>query len=75
MSVAALGLHGACGLSLAVEMCSRAHGLSSCGARALLPLSMWNPSSLTRDQTWVSCIGRQILNHWTTKEVPQLRTL
>ena len=26
-------------------------------------------SSLTRDQTCISCIGRQILNHWTTREV------
>ena len=26
-------------------------------------------SSQTRDQTHVSCIGRQILNHWTTREV------
>ena len=26
-------------------------------------------SSRTRDQTCVPCIGRQILNHWTAKEV------
>ena len=26
-------------------------------------------SSPTRDPTQVSCIGRQILNHWTTSEV------
>ena len=25
---------------------------------------------LTRDQTWASCIRRQSLNHWTTREVP-----
>ena len=25
--------------------------------------------SQTRDQTCVPCIGRQILNHWTTREV------
>ena len=37
-----------------------------------LPLSMWNLSSQTRDQTSVPCIGRQILNHWTTRGVPQL---
>ena len=29
-------------------------------------------SSLTRDQTRVPCIVKQILNHWTTKEVPQM---
>ena len=27
-------------------------------------------SSQTRDQTHVPCTGRQILNHWATKEVP-----
>ena len=26
-------------------------------------------SSQTRDQTSIPCLGRQILNHWTTKEV------
>ena len=30
---------------------------------------MWDLSSLTRDRTRVPCIGRQILNHWTTREV------
>ena len=29
-------------------------------------------SSLTRDHTHVPCIAWQILNHWTTREVPQL---
>ena len=28
-------------------------------------------SSQTRDQTSVPCIGRQILNHWTTRKVPK----
>ena len=32
---------------------------------------MWGLSSLTRDQTRVPCITRWILNHWTTREVPQ----
>ena len=31
---------------------------------------MWDLSSLTRDWTHVPCIGRWILNHWTTREVP-----
>ena len=26
--------------------------------------------SLTRDWTCIPCIGRQVLNHWTTREVP-----
>ena len=29
---------------------------------------MWDLSPLSRDQTHVPCIGRQILNHWTTRE-------
>ena len=31
-------------------------------------------SSLTRNGTCVPCIGRQILNHWTTGEVPALNS-
>ena len=30
----------------------------------------WDPSSPTRVQTHDPCIGRQILNHWTTRKVP-----
>ena len=30
---------------------------------------MWDFNSLTRDRTCLPCIGRQILNHWTTREV------
>ena len=33
---------------------------------------MWNLSSLTRDGTYVPCIGRQILNHWINREVLQM---
>ena len=29
-------------------------------------------SSLTRDRTHIPCIGRQSLNHWTTREVSAL---
>ena len=47
------------------------HGLSSCGVPAQLPCNMWDLSSLTRDRTRIPCIGRQILNHWTTREVPR----
>ena len=36
---------------------------------------MWHVGSCwTRDQTRVRCIGRRILNHWTTREVP-IKTL
>ena len=31
---------------------------------------MWGLSALTRDQIHIPCIGRQIINHWTTREVP-----
>ena len=59
-----------------------AHGLSSCGTQALecrhqylWPTgldALWHVrSSWTRDWTHVSCIGRRILNHWTTREVPE----
>ena len=42
---------------------------NSCGERA--PGHMGSVvSSQTRVRTCVSCIGRQILNHWTTREVP-----
>ena len=47
-------------------------GLSSCGVLAQLPHSMCDLSSPTRDRTRVPCIGRWILNHWTTREIPQL---
>ena len=30
---------------------------------------MWDRSSPTRAQTCIPCIARQILNHWTTREV------
>ena len=36
------------------------------------PRSMWDLSSQTRDETCLPCIGRWILNHWTTREVPAL---
>ena len=40
----------------------------------LVPLGMWDLNSPTRDLAHVPCIGRQILNHWTTREVPKLIT-
>ena len=50
-------------------------GLSSCSMRASLPDGMWDLSSLTRDQTLIPCIGRWILNRWTTREVPHTEVL
>ena len=34
-------------------------------------MGMRNLNSLTRDPTHVPCIRRQILNHWTAREVPR----
>ena len=34
------------------------------------PRSVWDLSSLVRDWTRTPCIGRQSLNHWTTREFP-----
>ena len=44
------------------------HRLSSCGTR-LIALGMWG-SFRIRDWTHVSCIGRQILYNWATRETP-----
>ena len=56
-----LGLcYGACAFLL---QCT-GFSCSSCGT--------WDLSSPTRDQTCIPCIGRWILNHWTTREVPRL---
>ena len=46
------------------------HVLSSCGGRAQLPRGTWDLSSLTKGRTCILCIGRWILNNWTTREVP-----
>ena len=66
-----------CGMWASVAV---AYGLSSCGSRALerrlngcgLVAPRHVGSSRARDQTCVPCIGRQILNHCTTREVPLL---
>ena len=49
-----------------------AHELCSYGMRAQLLCGMWDLSSLTRDQTHIPCIARQLLNDWTTREVPAM---
>ena len=33
------------------------------------PWGMWGLSSPTRDRTLTSCIGKQSLNHWVTREI------
>ena len=56
-----------------IEMCR----LSSLGTWAqqlwhvgLVALRLLRSQFPTRDQTHVSCIARQIFNHWTTRNVP-----
>ena len=34
-----------------------------------MPRGMWGLSSPTKDQTHICCIERQVLDHWTTKQV------
>ena len=38
---------------------------------AFWPRGMGDLSPTTRDGIHTTCIGRQSLNHWTTREVPQ----
>ena len=61
-------------------------GLLIVVASLVAELGMWPPelwcaalvapphvgSSQTRDGTCIPCIGRWILNHWTTREVPNM---
>ena len=66
-----------CGLlivvaSLDARVWALGHKLNSCGARSQLLCGMWNLNSPTRDQTRIPCIGRCILNHWTSREFPAL---
>lgn len=61
--------------ALGVVLCHGGSFVAACGlltcsvwalwlwCRAQLPFAMWGLSSPTRDQTLVSCIARQILNH------------
>ena len=56
----------------------QAHGHCSCDARAqklqcagiVATQHVGSYSSPTRDRTHSLCIARQILNHWTTREIP-----
>ena len=67
------GLAGFSGCAHRLSSCSLQaleRGLSSCGPRASLPWRVW--SSQIRNQTHIPCIGRQILNHGITREVPIL---
>ena len=61
----------ACGLLLVVASVSQSTGLGLMG----LVAPRYVGSSQTRDQTHVPCIGRQILNYWTTSGAPLFEIL
>ena len=60
----------------ALALCCSTALLSSCGTQAQY---LWYMAlvahSPTRDRICISCLARWILNHWTTKEVPQKELL
>ena len=74
-----------CGILFAVVFLvwstgSRVYTLDGSGTQAVEPRlrQLWHMglvalghvgSSWIRDHTYIPCIGRQILNHWTTREV------
>ena len=74
-----------CKLLLAVASRVAEHGLQGLRASVAVAPGLWQTglvvvalglvapqqvgSSQTRDRTHVPCIGRQILNRWTTREV------
>ena len=74
-----------CKLLLAVASLVAEHGLQGLWASVAVAPGLWQTgsvvvalglvapqqvgSSQTRDRTHVPCIGRQILNRWTTREV------
>ena len=47
---------------------SSVHGISQARILEWIDISFFRDSSRPRDQTHVSCIGRQILYHWATRE-------
>ena len=64
-----------CRLPIAVVSLVGEHRLCGTWAQELWyigPVAQWHVgSSWTRDQTCVLCVGRWILYHWTTREVPK----
>ena len=49
---------------------SSVYGISQARILACIAISFSRGSSPPRDQTCISCTGRQILYHWATEEVP-----
>ena len=46
------------------------HGISQARILEWVAVSSFRGSCPTRDQTWISCVGRQILYRWATGEAP-----
>ena len=44
------------------------HGFQIVWACSVAAHGMWGLSSPTRDPTGIHCVGRQLVNHWATKE-------
>ena len=61
-----------CAWSSLQSTSSKMFGFSNYVMQTYLPHGMWDLSSLTRDQTCIPCIGRQIPHHWTTGKVPSV---
>ena len=61
-----------CAWSSLQSTSAKMFGFSNCVMQTYLPHGMWDLSSLTRDQTCIPCIGRQIPHHWTTRKVPSV---
>ena len=49
---------------------SSVHGVSQARILEWVAISISRGSFWPRDQTYISCIGRQILYHWATREAP-----
>ena len=68
-----LSLVAVCGLLLVVASRVVKHGFQEVWTQQLWCRSLVSPrhvgSSQIGDQTYIPCIGRQILNYWTTKKV------
>ena len=69
-------------LSCSTQDLCLARGIFPCPTRAspvwhmgLVAQGMWDLSSPTRDQACIPCIGRWILNPWTTREAGNLPLL
>ena len=50
---------------------SSVHGVSQARILEWVAISFSRGSSKPRDQTCITCTGRQILYHWATREVPR----